>query len=76
MSTSPREIGRRLPSWMGIVAVVIAALLLVVDALPSRFGEGDHAALSALPLGCIALAYMLHQPVRRPGAYHAAKRCC
>ena len=73
MSTSPGEIGRRVPRWIGLVAVAIAALLLVVDALPSRFGEGHHAALSALPLGCIALAYILHQPVRRPGAYQAAK---
>jgi len=55
------------------VAVALAIGLLVADALPDALGSESHAVVSALPLALVALAYMLHQPTRRPTLGQAVK---
>jgi hypothetical protein len=56
-----------------VVAVVLAIGLLVADAIPGALGSEAHALVSALPLALVALAYMLHQPSRRPSVGQAVK---
>jgi hypothetical protein len=55
------------------VAVVLAIGLLVADAIPDALGRESHALVSALPLALVALAYILHQPSRRPSLGQAVK---
>ena len=56
-----------------VAAVVLAIGLLVADAIPGALGSESHALVSALPLALVALAYMLHQPTRRPSVGQAVK---
>jgi hypothetical protein len=43
-------------------------VLLVWDALPKLFPARAHDILGALPLALVAIAYLVYQTVRRPGA--------
>jgi hypothetical protein len=54
-------------------AIVIAGVLLATDVLQVGTGRDGHALISALPLACIAVAFLLHQPVRRPTRGQAVK---
>jgi hypothetical protein len=58
---------------VAVVAVAFAIALLIADAIPDALGPESHAVVSALPLGLVALAYMLHQPSRRPSLGQAVK---
>jgi predicted lipid-binding transport protein (Tim44 family) len=54
-------------------AIAIAGVLLATDVLQVGTGRDAHALISALPLACIAVAFLLHQPVRRPTRGQAVK---
>lgn len=56
-----------------VAAVVLAIGLLVADAIPGTLGSESHGLVSAVPLALVALAYLLHQPSRRPSAGQAVK---
>ncbi len=64
---------RVLPSALGILTLVIVALLLVWDAWPELFPARAHDVLGALPLGSIAVAYLVHQAIRRPAPMELLK---
>jgi hypothetical protein len=51
---------------LAITAVAATASLLLVDIAPVRLSEQGHAEVSALPLALVAVAYLAHQPLRRP----------
>jgi len=51
---------------LSVAALTITAVLLAVDVTPVGLSEEAHAEVSALPLALIALAYLAHQPLRRP----------
>jgi hypothetical protein len=57
---------RAAPVFLGVITLLSVVILLVWDALPSRFPAGAHDLLGALPLALIALAYLVYQTVRRP----------
>jgi hypothetical protein len=59
---------RALPVTLGIVTLVSGAALLLWDVKPKLFPSRAHDLLGALPLALIALAYLIYQSVRRPGA--------
>jgi hypothetical protein len=54
------------PAILGVLTLVTVGLLLCWDACPRLFPAGAHAVLGALPLGMIALAYLVFQSTRRP----------
>jgi hypothetical protein len=51
---------------LGVAAVVVTTALLGIDVGPVRLSDRAHAEISALPLALVALAYLVHQPLRRP----------
>jgi hypothetical protein len=53
-------------AFLGITAVTVTAALLAIDVGLAGLSAHAHAKLSALPLALVALAYMAHQPLRRP----------
>jgi hypothetical protein len=57
---------RLLPMVLGAVTLADVAVLLVWDVRPGLFRPHAHDALAAVPLGLIAVAYLIHQWVRRP----------
>jgi hypothetical protein len=52
---------------LGLAALTVATLapLLLWDAAPLLFPPSAHSVLAALPLGLVALAYVVHQGARR-----------
>lgn len=54
-------------AFFGAAAVAVTAALLAIDVGPVGLSGHAHAELSALPLALVALAYVAHQPLRRPG---------
>ncbi len=53
---------------LGVITLGSVFLLLVWDIDPKLFPVRAHNLLGALPLALIAVAYLLYQSVRRPGA--------
>jgi hypothetical protein len=53
---------------LGVITLGSVFLLLVWDIHPKFFPVRAHNLLGALPLALIAVAYLLYQSVRRPGA--------
>ena len=53
---------------LGVITLASVAVLLVWDTFPGIFPNGAHNLLGALPLALIALAYLVYQTIRRPGA--------
>jgi hypothetical protein len=51
---------------LGILTLAAVGLLLLWDAWPALFPPRAHDVLGALPLGSIAVAYVVHQAIRRP----------
>jgi hypothetical protein len=51
---------------LGVLTLGLVGLLLFWDAFPAIFPPRAHAVLGALPLGMIALAYLIYQLIRRP----------
>ncbi|HKV81329.1 MAG TPA: hypothetical protein VJP02_24495 [Candidatus Sulfotelmatobacter sp.] len=64
---------RTLPVALGAVTLTSVAALFVWDAMPTLFPSGAHDWLGAAPLALIAVAYLLYQSVRRPGAAEVLK---
>ena len=52
---------------LGVLTLMTVGLLLVWDAWPELFPPRAHDVLGALPLGSIAVAYVVYQAIRRPG---------
>jgi hypothetical protein len=59
---------RTAPVWLGVITLGSVFLLLVRDFSPRLFPIRSHDVLGALPLALIAVAYLVYQSVRRPGA--------
>ena len=59
---------RILPVALGAVALASVAALFLWDAVPTLFPSRSHDWLGAFPLALIAVAYLVYQSVRRPGA--------
>jgi hypothetical protein len=57
---------RHAPLVIGVLTLLSVAILLLWDLFPTRFPARAHDVLGALPLGAIALAYLVYQSVRRP----------
>ncbi len=66
MTVEPRSSRQIVPVTLGVLTLGLVGLLLFWDVCPRLFPAGAHAVLGALPLGLIALAYLLYQSVRRP----------
>jgi hypothetical protein len=66
MSETLRRLHRTLPTALGVLTLVSAALLLGADALPTLVDRKAHDVLGAFPLALIAIAYLGHQSVLRP----------
>jgi hypothetical protein len=67
MQTSVARSHRHLPRILGVLALVSVLVLLGWDFYPALFPSKAHDVLGALPLAVIALAYLAHQAVLRPG---------
>lgn len=59
---------RAAPVFFGVITLASVVALFVWDALPEIFPSRAHDFLGALPLALIALAYLIYQTIRRPGA--------
>ena len=59
---------RAAPVLLGVLTLASVAALLVWDAFPGLFPPRAHDLLGALPLALIAVAYLVYQSIRRPGA--------
>jgi hypothetical protein len=57
----------------GVLPLLSLAPLLVWDAFPQAFPPRAHDVLGAVPLALVALAYLVHQGVRRVRALEFAK---
>jgi hypothetical protein len=57
---------RHAPLTIGVLTLFSVAILLIWDVFPTKFPARAHDVLGALPLGAIALAYLVYQTVRRP----------
>jgi hypothetical protein len=58
---------RAVPVFLGVPALVSAAILLVLDAYPQLLPADVRHLLGALPLLFIAVAYLAYEFIRRPG---------
>jgi hypothetical protein len=58
---------RAVPVFLGVPALVAAALLLLMDAYPQLVSADARDLLGALPLVFIAVAYLAYEFIRRPG---------
>ena len=58
---------RTIPVFLGVPALVSAAILLAWDAYPKLFPADARDWLGALPLVFIAVAYLAYEIIRRPG---------
>jgi hypothetical protein len=58
---------RPISTALGALTLASVVVLLVWDAAPGLFPARAHDVLGALPLGLIAVAYLVHQAVVRPG---------
>jgi hypothetical protein len=63
----PESARRTVPVFLGVPALVSAAILLGMDAYPQLFPAEARDLLGALPLVFIAVAYLAYEFVRRPG---------
>ena len=59
---------RALPVVLGAITLASVAALFLWDAVPTLFPSRSHDWLGATPLALIAIAYLVYQSVRRPGA--------
>ena len=59
---------RAAPVFLGVVTLASVVVLFVWDACPGLFPATAHDLLGALPLALIAVAYLVYQTTRRPGA--------
>lgn len=59
---------RALPVALGALTLASVAALFLWDAAPKLFPAKAHDWLGAAPLALIAVAYLVYQSVRRPGA--------
>ncbi len=59
---------RATPVILGTITLLFVVLLFVGDAKPKLFPPRTHDFLGAIPLALTALAYLVYQSVRRPGA--------
>lgn len=57
-----------MPVALGAIALASVAALFLWDAMPTLFPSSSHNWLGAFPLALIAIAYLIYQSVRRPGA--------
>jgi hypothetical protein len=58
---------RAVPVFLGIAALVSAAILLAWDAYPPLLPADARDLLGALPLAFIAVAYLAYEIIRQPG---------
>jgi hypothetical protein len=58
---------RAVPVFLGVSALVSAAILLAWDAYPQLLPANARDLLGALPLVFIAVAYLAYEFIRRPG---------
>jgi uncharacterized membrane protein YoaK (UPF0700 family) len=58
---------RAVPVFLGVAALVSAAVLLAGDAYPRLLQTNARGLLGALPLVFIAVAYLAYEIIRRPG---------
>jgi hypothetical protein len=68
MKTHLDRAHRAAPVLLGVLTLAAVLALFVWDARPELFSAGAHDLLGALPLALIALAYLIYQTIRRPGA--------
>lgn len=59
---------RAAPVFLGVITLASVIVLFVWDAYPGLFPATAHDLLGALPLTSIAVAYLVYQSTRRPGA--------
>jgi hypothetical protein len=64
---------RPVSTILGVLTLASVGPLLVWDALPGLFPPRAHDLLGALPLTAVALAYLVHQRLRRVPAMDFAK---
>jgi hypothetical protein len=62
-----------MPVLLAWVTVVFVLALLLWDVFPRAFPLKAHDLLGALPLGSIALTYLLYQALRRPSTGELVK---
>lgn len=67
------RIHRAAPVFLGMLTMASVLLLFIWDILPDRFPRNAHNSLGALPLALIAIAYLVYQTIRRPGAAELLK---
>jgi|SRR5579871_819582 len=60
------RVRRGTPVILGILTLVSVAVLLAWDIVPTRFPANAHTVLGGLPLGMIAITYLVYQSVHRP----------
>jgi hypothetical protein len=61
------------PVLLAALTLATVAVLLAWDAVPQAFPARAHDLLGALPLGLIAVAYLVHERQRRPRPRELAK---
>jgi len=59
---------RLAPILLGVITLGSVFMLLMWDVRPMLFPVGAHNLLGSLPLALIAVAYLIYQSVRHPGA--------
>jgi hypothetical protein len=59
---------RAAPVLLGAIALAFVAVLFTWDAFPRLLPSRAHDFLGALALASIAIAYLVYQTIRRPGA--------
>ena len=64
---------RALPVALGVITLGSVAVLWIWDFAPRLFPPRAHDFLGAAPLALVALAYLIYQSVRRPGAAELLK---
>jgi hypothetical protein len=67
------RIHRAAPVFLGMLTMASVLLLFIWDILPDRFPRNAHNSLGALPLALSAIAYLVYQTIRRPGAAELLK---
>ena len=67
MPTSADRARGLLPGVLGVLALASVAALMAWDIVPSLFRARVHDILGVLALALIAVAYLVHQVILRPG---------
>jgi len=73
MLNQPERSRRLVPMVLAGIALLSLVVLVIWDVGPSLFPARAHDLLGALPLALIAVAYLAHQAVLRPGCKDVVK---